>query len=135
MKNKKQNLKGFTITELLVVLAIIGILVMLVLPNQTGIISKAKAVEAQNELKQAYSLQKYYHNLYSKYSNNLDEIDYIQEKLTTEGGGKNYKLEIVEASPGSFRIQAKAVVDFNNNGVFNVWEINQDQKLKEIVKD
>ena len=135
MKNKKQNLNGFTITELLIVLAIIGILVMLVLPNQTGLISKAKAKEAELQLKQAYNMEKYYFNINSKYSASLNDIDFIQEKLVTEGGKANYKIEIVESSPSSFKIQARSVTDFNQNGTYNIWEIDQDQNLKETVKD
>ena len=47
----------------------------------------------------------------------------------------NYKIEIVESSSNSFKIRATSVVDFNQNGVFNTWEIDQEQNLKEITKD
>lgn len=132
---KQRNLNGFTLTELLIVLAIIGILVMLILPNQTAIITKAKTKEAELHLKNAYNLQQYYYNIHSKYSNNLKEIDFIQEKLITDGGKANYRLEIIESSESGYKIRATSVVDFNQNGVYNVWEIDQNQNLNEVTKD
>lgn len=35
----------------------------------------------------------------------------------------------------SFRATATAVVDFDNDGVYNVWEINEKKKLIESVPD
>jgi type IV pilus assembly protein PilE len=41
----------------------------------------------------------------------------------------------VEATDRGFKAQAIAVVDFDKDGVFNVWEIDQDKNLRETVKD
>jgi type IV pilus assembly protein PilE len=131
----KKRLHGWTLTELLIVLAIIGILVLLVLPNQTAVISKAKSKEAQLQLNALYSFQLSYFYEYSKYSDDFEEIGFVQEKLTTEGGQANYRIEIVEFSPNAYTARAVSVVDFDNDGTFNVWEIDQDKNLKEIVKD
>jgi type IV pilus assembly protein PilE len=65
----------------------------------------------------------------------FEEIGFVQEKLTTEGGQANYRIEIVEFSPNAYTARAVSVVDFDNDGTFNVWEIDQDKNLKEIVKD
>ena len=55
--------------------------------------------------------------------------------MVTEGGNANYRIEIVSADERGFRATATAVVDFDGDGVYNVWEIDQDKELKEITKD
>jgi type IV pilus assembly protein PilE len=131
----KKQVSAFTLPELLVVLVIIGILVLLALPNLMPLISKAKSTEAQMQLGHIHMLQKNHFYMYSKYSDNLEEIGYEQQKLVTEGGTANYKIEVAEATATTFIVKATAVVDFDGDGIFNVWEIDQDKKLKEVKKD
>ncbi|NMA86823.1 MAG: type II secretion system protein [Tissierellia bacterium] len=49
----KRNKKGFTLIELIVVMAIIGILVMLAMPKFMGYTEKAKLTKIQNDIKVA----------------------------------------------------------------------------------
>ena len=131
----KRKIKAFTLTELLVVLVIIGILVLLALPNLMPLISKAKSTEAQLQLEHVHTLEKTYFYLHSKYSANLGEINYEQAKLTTAGGNANYQVEVTAATNNAFKAKATAVSDFDGDGVFNVWEIDQDKNLKEVTPD
>jgi type IV pilus assembly protein PilE len=131
----KKKLHAFTLTELLVVLVIIGILVLLAIPKLMPLISKAKSTEAQLQLGHIHTLEKSYFYLKSKYGNTFDEIGFEQEKLTTEGGSANYRIEIIEATPTAFKARATAIVDFDSDGVFDVWEIDQDKNLVEVTKD
>jgi len=130
-----KKLKAFTLPELLVVLVIIGILVLIALPKLMPLISRAKSTEAQIHLGYVYDMQQNYFYLHSRYSQSLEEIGYEQEKLVTEDGSANYVIEIVEAGPTGFTARATAVVDFDQDGEFNVWEINNENKLTEVTRD
>jgi type IV pilus assembly protein PilE len=112
-----------------------GILIMLVVPNNAGVAARTKSLEAKQELKMVYNLQYAYFLQYSKYSGELGEIDYIPHKTVEENGTANYKVDIIESEFSSFKAQATAVQDFNGNGVKNIWEIDQSGTLKEIQKD
>lgn len=135
MKILSKKLKAFTLQELLVVLAIVGILILLALPNLLPLISKAKSTEAQIQLAHVYTLETSYFYLNSKYSTDYDEIGFEQVQLVTDGGKGNYRIDIVSASTSGFVAQAKAVVDFDGDGVYNIWQIDEKNNLEEIVKD
>ncbi len=119
----------------MVVLVIIGILVLLALPKLEPIVTKAKTTEAKLMLKQVYTLEKSYKYENDHYSTSLDEIGFEQEKLVTDGGRARYKIEIVSGDDKGFVAQATAVVDFNNNGRFNVWTVDETGDIKEKVPD
>lgn len=133
IRNRKWQ--AFSLPELLVVLVIIGILVLIALPNLMPLISRAKSTEAQQQLVFLHTLEKSHFYTYSRYSASLEELGFEQARLITDGGNANYRIEIVEANEHGFQATATAVVDFDGDGVYSVWEINQDKELKEITKD
>lgn len=131
--NKK--FKAFTLNELLIVLVIIGILTFLALPNLMPLITKAKSKEAELQLKHLHTLQQTNFYTYSKYTDDLDQLGFIQQELVTNDGSANYQIEVVNASTNGFIGRATAVVDFDGDGEYNVWEITEDGKIRETVKD
>lgn len=131
----KSELKAFSLPELLVVLVIIGILVLIALPNLMPLISKAKSTEAQQQLVFLHTLEKTHFYMHSRYSASLQDLGFEQQELVTEGGNANYRIEVTEASEKGFKARATAVVDFDGDGTYNVWEIDQDKNLKEVTKD
>ena len=132
---RTRSLRAFSLSELLVVLVIVGILVLIALPNLMPLISRAKATEAQQQLTYLHTLQKSKFYTYSRYSSSLEELGFEQSPLVTDGGSANYQIEIVEASEHGFRATATAVVDFDGDGIYNVWEIDEQKHLRETVKD
>lgn len=71
-----RNLRAFSLTELLVVLVIIGILVLVAMPNLMPLVSRAKATEAQQQLTFLHSLEKSYFYTYSRYSSDSEELGF-----------------------------------------------------------
>lgn len=136
-KLHQKKLAAFTLSELLVVLVIIGILVLIALPSLMPLISKTRSVEAKQALKHLHTLQKTYFYEHARYADNIAVTGFEQEKLVTdrEGGNANYLVEIIASSPTAFTARATAVVDFDGDGSFNVWEIDQEGNLIEITQD
>jgi len=135
MKKTKNKFKAYSLSEILIVLAIIGILIMLVLPNQTSVIAQARSIEAQNMLSHLYSLEKNYFYRHSKYSSSFEDLGFVQEKTIQDGGQAVYKIIITSANNNSFKAKAISLSDFDGDGVMNIWEIDQNRNLKEVVKD
>jgi type IV pilus assembly protein PilE len=60
-------------------------------------------------------------------------LGFIQEKLATESDGRaNYRIEVINATGNTFLGRATAVVDFNRDGKYDTWEIDQDGNLKHV---
>ncbi|WP_412560638.1 prepilin-type N-terminal cleavage/methylation domain-containing protein [Winogradskyella sp. MIT101101] len=129
------KVSGYNLQEVLVVLVIIGILLLLALPNLMPLISKAKSTEAQLQLSHIYNSQTTYRYMYSKFSTDLSEIDFEAPKTVNEDGRANYQYEILSATNNSFKARATAITDFDGDGIFNVWEIDENGAPKQIVKD
>ena len=133
MKNKRY--KAFSLSELLIVLVIMGILVIIALPNLMPLITKAKSMEAQQQLAFLHSLQQSHFYTHSVYSDSLQELGFEQRTLVTDGGTANYIIEILESSEDGFIARAISVVDFDRDEIYNEWQIDQNKRIIETVKD
>jgi len=134
---RNTKFKAFTLQELLVVLVIIGILVLLALPNFMPLISKTRSLEAKQSLNHLHTLQKTYFFEYARYSEELQPIGFVQEPLVTNpnGGTANYEITITNVAPNAYTARATAVVDFDGDGVYNTWEVNESGNITEVVPD
>lgn len=130
-----ENSEGFSLTELMVVLVIIGVLVLLALPKLLPLVTRAKTTEAKLMLKQIYTLEQSYRFEHDRFSNGLGEIGFEQEKLVSEGGQARYKIEISSASDTNFMAQAVSTVDYNGNGIYNVWTVDRTGSIREKIAD
>ncbi len=130
--NEKQ---GFSLTELMVVLVIIGILALLAIPRFTNVAIKAKATEAKTMLKQVHTLQSAFHFEYDVFSENLPAIGFEQVTLVPDGGTARYLISIEHATGQTYMVTATAVVDFDKDGVLNVWQVDQSGRISERTPD
>lgn len=130
-----KKIPSYNLQEILMVLIIIGILLLLALPNLMPLIAKTKSIEAQTQLKYIYNSQTSYRYMYSKYSNDLMDIDFEAPKTVKENGSSNYSYEILTSTNNSFKARATAITDFDGDGIFNVWEIDESGMPTQMVKD
>lgn len=130
-----RKFQAFSLTELLVVLVIIGILVLIALPNFLPKIAEAKAQEAKLQLQHIHTLQTTHFYMNSKYSSSLEVIGFVQSTLVEDGGNANYIIEVIEANSKGFMATATSSIDFDGDGIFNIWQIDQDKHLVETIKD
>lgn len=127
--------EGFSLTEILIVLAIIGILILIALPNFKPLINRVKATEAKDQLRYARILQDSYYFEHDCYGKTLKSIGFAQSPLVTEGGEARYRIEISYADEKKYEIRAIAVTDFDKDGVFNTWKVDQNGKISEEIPD
>src|ERR1017187_2205861 len=104
------KLKALDLMQVLVVLAIFGILLWVGVAKLMPVITKAKAQEAKEHLAHLQMLEMTYFFENSKYTPDLKEVGYEQEKSVLEGGHANYKYEIIEATTNKFKARATAIV-------------------------
>lgn len=138
MKNnqlRKLKLKAFTLTELMVVLVIIGVLMLIALPVFDDLFGDAYSIEAQNQLKYLQSRQQTFYQKHFRYSDQLNEIGYTAPKTLKENGDARYFYTVEKAGENGFIARATAIADFDNDGNINVWQIDQDGVLSEVVPD
>ncbi|AWX43282.1 Fimbrial protein [Flagellimonas maritima] len=131
----RTKVPSINLQETLIVLAIIGILLLLALPNLMPLISKAKSVEAQVQLKAIYNAQTTYRYMHSKYSPVMEELDFEAPSTVKENGTANYIYEIISADNATFKARAEAITDFDGDGIFNIWEVDENGNPKQIIKD
>jgi type IV pilus assembly protein PilE len=126
---------GFSLTELMVVLVIIGILTLLALPRFSAIITRAKMAEARTMLSHVHTLQRAFYYENDRYASTLLEIGFEQSPLISDGGTARYAITIENADMGGYVALATSVVDFNRNGIFNVWEVDETGRVRERTAD
>ena len=126
---------GFSLTELLVVLVIVGILALLAIPRFLTVTTRAKTAEAKLQLRQVHTLMQTYFFEHDAYVADLPAIGYEQALLKPDGGNAYYRVTVERAEGRTFTATATAVVDFDGDGTLNVWAIDQDGRLTERIPD
>jgi type IV pilus assembly protein PilE len=134
-RNLKNYEAGFSLTELLIVLAIIGILVMIAVPLYQNVTTRAKTTEAKTQLNFVHTLQKTYRLEHDTYTTDFTSLGFEHEQLITEGGKARYEIEIAEAGPNSYTATATSIIDFDGDGEFNQWQVTESGSVEQVVPD
>lgn len=130
------KVKGMTLTELLVVLAILGILLLMAFPVLKPLFTKTYSLEARTNLKHLASLQETYYLERMAFAENFQAVGFEQPRLVTqESGTAHYQFEIIRANRQDYLARATAVTDFDGDGTFNIWEVDKNGLPHEITPD
>ena len=120
--------------KILYVLALIALISIAVLGRQYVKKDKQKE-EATKSLSKVYDLEMAYRKMFGHYTDNFYALVFIQDTLVTEGGKANYKVSLPEVTDSTFTATAVSVVDFDRDGKFNTWTVNETGVITELVED
>jgi type IV pilus assembly protein PilA len=120
MKKMLKNNKGFTLIELMIVVAIIGILAAIAIPNFMNYQCKAKQSEAKAALGSIKTQQVAYFAEYDEFATTTDGIGFSIDS------DARYTYSVAAATPKTdFTATANATI----NGKADTWTINRTGPL------
>ena len=126
MLNRCQKpIRGFSLVELLVVVAVIGIIAGLAIPRFMLTTAKSKQAEAKGILKQIYKMQRVYHQEYDTYGAN-------GQSASASGSFNTLGIEIMSSARYVYSIiadsttfTATATANLDDDVTIDTWIINQ----------
>lgn len=123
-----KNKQGFTLIELMIVVAIIGILAAIAIPNFMSYQCKAKQSEAKSALGDIRTMQEVYFAEHDSYQS-LDDIGW---SINSTEARYNYTMN---TTGNSFEAQATADIDNDGTDDDDVWTIDDDGDLENNTND
>jgi len=129
-KSVRKSQRGFTLIELFVVVAIIGVLASLAIPRFMKSSSKVKQAEAKGILKQIYVGQRVHHQHYNTYAAN-------GQSAAAAGSFVALDVEIMASARYTYVIVADSVsftatatANLDDDPTIDTWTIDETGKLQ-----
>lgn len=116
---------GFTLIEVMITVAIVGILASIAYPSYTSFIASSNRTEGQRELLRFANLQEQYFVDYRTYGADLKALGQPKGTLITEHG--NYKISVTNGNAAGFTLNAIAqgAQAINDDSACTTLTINQ----------
>jgi prepilin-type N-terminal cleavage/methylation domain-containing protein len=129
------NQKGFTLTEMLTVIIIVGILSMIAIPKFMSVISKSKITECKPILKQIYTLEQAFFDEHGYYTTDAELLnfdipksDYFDYVVTAD----SLKFEAKAVCKGNIKNAKGEVLNGEWVSINEKEERNSSEKIKKI---
>jgi type IV pilus assembly protein PilE len=107
---RQRKTYGFTLIELMITVAIVGILAAIAYPSYLDQVRKSRRADAQSALLQAANRQERLYTTQYTYTQNLADLG-----MAAETENKAYTLNIDSADANGFQISANAQNDQTND--------------------
>lgn len=127
-KRKSMSAAGFSLVELMVVVAIIGILATMAVPQINKFMAKARQAEAKTSLSSIYTANKSFFAEYQGYTSSLAAMGYAPEgELRYNSGWDNNKGECPGNYTGTCNTKSSFIdicATIKSDGVKSCWLMN-----------
>lgn len=145
MKERIRNQQGFSLTELMIVVAIIGILAAIAIPRFMSFQARAKQSEAKANLVHIHTAEMAY---FAENNGYVDDFNAIGFGIT--GSSQRYYYELGNASSGTLPagctastldyvsptgFKAVATGNIDGDATCDVWTIDENKTLVNVVND
>ena len=123
----QKKAKGFTLIELMIVVAIIGILAAIAIPNFLRYQAKTKQSEAKTNLSSIFTSEIAYFGEFDTFTGDMDKLGWAPE------GDARYSYSLGTATVSLFTAGATGNVDADD--VDDYWTIDQNKTLTNVTND
>ena len=123
------NVKGFTLIELMIVVAVIGILAAIAIPNYTKYVIQSRRTIAINAIMELAGKESRYYTIGNTYSSSLITLGYAQDPMpVSNSSNPYYNINVIASSVNSFTLQAvpqASQADDTDCGTFMITQLGQ----------
>lgn len=117
--------KGITILELLVALAIIGVVAGMAVPAYNGFLASGYRSEAQRELVKIYNLQEQYFSDHKTYTTDMTALGLSADPFVSDSG--NYSIDTASVTD--------ITLDYKITATAKGFQLSNDGKCKTMTMD